>query len=94
MEELHTSPRLGDWEAKAEGEDCVNIKISESLDIEGAKIKFLGKNREPLIEMKVSSRDIHLCLRIGNPTFVEMHTKNGVSVRYVEGSGKEFYKNN
>lgn len=92
-DQLHTPPRLGDWKATCDGKDCVNILICESLEIEGAKIKFLGKDREPLLEMKVTSREIYLCLPIGNPTFVELHTKYGVSVRYIEGSGKEFYNN-
>jgi hypothetical protein len=42
--------------------------------------------------MKLNSRDIHICLAIGNPLFVELHTPNGVSVQYVKGSGKEHYK--
>jgi hypothetical protein len=92
MEDTHLSPKLNDWKAKSDGDDCVHIQISETLDIDGGRIKFLGKDREPLIEMKISSRDIHLCLKIGNPTFVEMHTNAGVSVRYIEGSGKEYYK--
>ncbi len=92
--ELHGNPTLEDWKARCDGKDCVEIKIHESLDIEGAKIKFLGKDREALVEMKVTNRDIHLCLNIGNPTFVELHTKSGVSVRYIEGSGKEYYDKN
>jgi len=90
--ESHKYPKFQDWEAFVENDNRVNIKIDESLDIEGAKIKFLGKNREPLIEMKISSRDIHICLAIGNPIFVELHTSGGVSVQYVKGSGKELYK--
>jgi hypothetical protein len=90
--ETHKYPKFQDWEAFVENENCVNVKIDESLDIEGAKIKFLGKNREPLIEMKLNSRDLHICLAIGNPIFVELHTSGGVSVQYVKGSGKELYK--
>jgi hypothetical protein len=41
--------------------------------------------------MKINSRDIHICLAIGNPLFVELHTPKGVSVQYVKGSGKEHY---
>jgi hypothetical protein len=92
--EFHEDPRLVDWRAISEKKDCVTIEIEESLDIENAKIRFLGKDREPLIEMKVTNRNINICMNIGNPTFVELHTKSGVSVRYIEGSGKEFYKNN
>jgi len=42
--------------------------------------------------MKLNSRDLHICLAIGNPIFVELHTSGGVSVQYVKGSGKELYK--
>jgi hypothetical protein len=42
--------------------------------------------------MKVNSRDIHICMSIGNPIFIELHTISGVSVKYVKGSGKELYK--
>jgi hypothetical protein len=90
--ETHKYPKFQDWEAFVENENCVNVKIDESLEIEGAKIKFLGKNREPLIEMGISSRNIRICLAIGNPIFVELHTSAGVSVQYVKGSGKELYK--
>lgn len=86
------NPKLSDWRATSDGKDCVDIEISEDVEIDGAKIRFLGKNREPLVDMKVNTRTIHLCLNIGNPTFVELHTKGGVSVRYIEGSGVEYYK--
>ena len=89
--EKHQSPSLTDWEAFVESEKCINIKIGESLDITDSKIKFLGKDREFLLEMKINSRDIHICLAIGNPLFVELHTPKGVSVQYVKGSGKEHY---
>lgn len=93
MEEKHDIPFLHDWEANVEKDNWINVKIDESLDIEGAKIKFLGDQRQNLLEMKVNSRDIHISLPIGNPLFVELHTKGGVTVKYVEGSGKKLYDN-
>lgn len=90
--EKHQAPSATDWEAFVESEKCINIKINESLDITDSKIKFLGKDREFLLEMKVNSRDIHICLAIGNPLFVELHTPKGVSVQYVKGSGRDLYK--
>jgi hypothetical protein len=86
------NPTARDWEAFVENENCIKVRIEESLDITDSKIKFLGKDREFLIELKLNSRDIHICLAIGNPLFVELHTPNGVSVQYVKGSGKEHYK--
>lgn len=90
--EKHQTPALTDWEAFVESEKCINIKIGESLDIKDSKIKFLGKDQEFLLEMKINSRNIHICLAIGNPLFVELHTPKGVSVQFVKGSGKEYYK--
>jgi hypothetical protein len=90
--EKHTDPLYNDWDAFTENDNCVSVKIDDSLDIDGSKLIFRGKDREPLIEMKVSSRDIHICMSIGNPIFIELHTVSGVSVKYVKGSGKELYK--
>jgi hypothetical protein len=42
--------------------------------------------------MKLNSHNINICLAIGNPLFVELHTPKGVSVQYVKGSGKDHYK--
>ena len=85
-------PKSSEWEAFVENDNCIRIKIQDSLDITDGRIKFLGKDREFLVEMKLNSRDIHICLAIGNPLFVELHTQGGVSVQYVKGSGKEHYK--
>jgi hypothetical protein len=88
----HQTPSVNDWEAFVDTEKCISIKINESLDITDSKIKFLGKDREFLLEMKLNSRDVNICLVTGNPLFVELHTPKGVSVQYVKGSGKEHYK--
>jgi hypothetical protein len=82
---------MEDWNATGK-DGCVHVQISEKINIEEGKLRFLGKDREPLIEMKLNSRDIHICMQIGNPIFVELHTKEGVSVRYVTGSGYDLYK--
>jgi hypothetical protein len=92
MTENHQAPSVTDWEAFVNNEKSISIKINESLDITDSKIKFLGKNREFLIEMKLNSHNINICLAIGNPLFVELHTPKGVSVQYVKGSGKDHYK--
>jgi hypothetical protein len=88
---LDNLPKAEDWNASGK-DGCVHVVISEKINIEGSKLKFLGKDREPLIEMKLNYREVHICMQIGNPLFVELHTKGGVSVRYVTGSGQDFYK--
>jgi hypothetical protein len=89
----HSDPHSRDWEAVAKNETCVSINISEYLDIEGGKIIIKGKNRESLVEMQLrDNREIYLCISVGEPMFVELHTKSGISVKYVKGSGGDLYK--
>ena len=57
MTENHQAPSVTDWEAFVNNEKSISIKINESLDITDSKIKFLGKNREFLIEMKLNSHN-------------------------------------
>ena len=38
------------------------------------------------------NREIYLCFSVGEPMFVELHTKSGISVKYVKGSGGDLYK--
>lgn len=91
--EKHSDPHFEDWEAIAKNETCVSINIEESLDIDGAKLIIKGKDRESLVEMELrGNREIYLCMSVGDPMFVELHTKSGVSVKYVKGSGNELYK--
>jgi hypothetical protein len=94
---MHTKPTLQDWKVVAVNSNCVMIKISEDLSLEGIKFKILGESRNFLFEVEPESREIVFCAPTGNPMFVELHTLSGVSVHYVEGSGKDFYnklKNN
>jgi hypothetical protein len=86
------SPSARDWEAFVENENFIKIQINDSLNIINSKVRFLGKCREFLLEMKLNSRNISIFLDISDPLFVELHTPDGVSVQYVKGSGKEYYK--
>jgi hypothetical protein len=90
---MHTRPELHDWKVVAINDNCISITIDEDLSIEGTKLKVLGENRNFLFDVVPSNRDIMLCTPTGNPMFIELHTPAGVSVHYVMGSGKEFYKN-
>ena len=89
----HTKPELADFRAVATDVGCVKITISEELDLTGASIKILGENRNFLSEIKEPEYVTDFCTYTGNPMFIELHTPDGVSVHYVEGSGKDFYKN-
>lgn len=82
---------LFNWEAFVDNENCIRININESLNITDSKIKFLGKDQEFLLELKLNSRNITIYLPITNPLFVELHTLQGVSVQYVKGTGKDHF---
>jgi len=89
----HDKPALSDFRAIATGEYCIEITISNELDLTGASLKILGENRNFLTEIKNLEYVTTVCTYSGNPMFVELHTPTGLSVQYVKGSGKEFYKN-
>jgi hypothetical protein len=89
----HTKPELNDFKAVAIDTGCIKIMISEELDIKGASLKILGENRNFITELKNIEYTTTFCTYSGNPMFIELHTPGGVSVHYVEGSGKDFYKN-
>jgi superfamily II helicase len=93
MVDKHTKPELADFRAVAIGDDCIQITISEELDLSGASLKILGENRNFLVELKNLDHITKFCTYSGNPMFIELHTPDGVSVHYVEGSGGDFYKN-
>jgi hypothetical protein len=79
---------LHDWDVKTEGDSCVHITINEDIDIKDMDLVLLSETRTPIIKMKVSSRDIFLCCHIEKPMFAQI----GHSVKYVSGSGGDFYK--
>jgi hypothetical protein len=89
----HTKPELNDFRAIATDLSCVKITISEELDLTNASLKILGENRNFLTELKNLDRITEFCTYTGKPMFIELHTPTGVAVHYIEGSGKDFYKN-
>lgn len=91
---MHTKPLLQDLEAKAESNNCIKVTINEDLSLEGAIIKVLGPNRSLMLSISNPTYSMDICFGTGEPTFIELHTKNGSSVQYVKGSGDEFYKSN
>lgn len=90
---MHTLPVLKDWKVSALDENCIKINIDPDLDLEGSSIKILGSERNLLTVISPDSYEIQFCTYTGRPMFVELHTPSGVSVKYVQGSGKDFYQN-
>lgn len=91
--EKHTKPGLNDFKAIVTDLSCIQITISEELDLTGASIKILGENRNFLTELKNLAHVTEFCTYTGKPMFIELHTPAGVAVHYIEGSGKDFYEN-
>ena len=87
----HKAPMMQDWEVKVTDKNCVKVKISYRLPLEGMEIKFLSLTRTLVSSVKPHSHTFSICLYTGSPVFVEMHTPGGVSVVYASGSGNEYY---
>ena len=77
-----------DWCVQAEGDECVHITISEDVLLTDMDLVLLNETRTPIIKMKVNTREIFLCCHTEKPMFVQI----GHSVKYVTGSGGDFYK--
>jgi hypothetical protein len=77
-----------DWDVHAEGDECVHISISEDVALTDEDLILLSDTRTPIVRMKVNTREIFLCCHTEKPMFVQI----GHSVKYVTGSGGEFYK--
>ena len=90
---MHTQPALKDWKVSVINDNCIKISIDPDLPLEEISIKVLGSERNLLDMIKPESFEIEFCSYTGRPMFVELRTSSGVSVRYVEGSGKDFYRN-
>ena len=80
-----------DWSINTEtkdGQTCVHAQIATSLDISGLEFSLLDEERKLIMRMKVNSHEIYFCTAIGEPMFAQL----GDSVKYVDGSGADFYK--
>jgi hypothetical protein len=87
----HKAPMMHDWEVKVKDDNCVEVKISYRIPLEGMSIKFLSASRTLISVVNPNAHTFDICLYTGTPMFVEMHTPGGVSVLYAKGSGKDFY---
>ena len=80
-----------DWSLKIEEDKeqgtCIHIIISEDVPIEGLIFKLLDEERKIITETEVVNREICLCTSLARPEFAQL----GDDVRYVDGSGKEYY---
>ncbi len=77
-----------DWDVIAETDECVLITIGEDIDINNLELTLINDVREPIVKLKVNSREIHICSHTEKPMFAKL----GDSVKYVRGSGKSMYE--
>jgi hypothetical protein len=83
---------LDAWTAETDGEFCVNVRIHESINLEGATIKLINGERQVMIHEKLESHDLKMCSETDKPLYVEIHVPGFLpSVRYVEHSGRATY---
>jgi hypothetical protein len=80
--------KLQSWSAKAIDDNCVDITISEDIDISDLSFSLFNETRSLIMKIKVTDRHFNVCSQNSRPTFVQL----GDSVRYVEGSGYEAYE--
>lgn len=80
-----------DWTVKSEIKDektCVHVHINDNVDLTNLFLHLLDDERKLIVELKVTSSEIYFCTAIGKPMFAEL----GHNVKYVDGTGAEFYK--
>ena len=86
--------RLDDVVATKKCENCIEIQIKDEIDLEDTTIKILGKDRNLLVKIPNPQHKTEVCLYTGSPMFVEVTNHFGSVVKYVEGSGDEYYNQN
>jgi hypothetical protein len=81
-----------DWslttEENKEHGTCIHIIINKDVPIEGLMFKLLDEERKLITSTKVLTREIYLCTSLAKPEFAQLDD----CVKYVEGSGKDYYK--
>jgi len=76
-----------EWEVTAENDNCVLVKIGESVDLTDLELTLISDIRMPIVKLKITTREIHICSHTEKPMFAQI----GNSVKYVKGSGSSMY---
>jgi len=72
-------------------ENCVTIKIDESLNRGNLTLRILGENRNLLTSINKPEYVTEICIFTDKPMFVELINGDEHIVKYVQGSGTNFY---
>lgn len=79
------------FKAEAISDHCVKITIDKKQDTKNITIKLLGENRNLLVSIVEPEYITELCSNTDKPMFVELICDGVHHVKYVEGSGNDFY---
>lgn len=82
--------RCDKWDISVDAEGMVHLDIDDVIDIDDLTLTLISDVRIPIISLKVTSYHMLFPMNICKPTFGQL----GDSVKYVSGSGNEFYKKN
>lgn len=76
-----------DWRVFADGGDCVHVSINDGVDISDQELLILSDIRSQMVKLKLTDREINICALTDKPMFAQI----GHSVKYINGSGRQFY---
>jgi hypothetical protein len=82
--------RCDKWDISVDGEGMVQLNIDRVIDIDDLTLTLISDVRIPITSLKVTSHKMSFPMNVCKPTFGQL----GDSVKYVTGSGNEFYKKN
>lgn len=73
-------------------DNCVSVEIDGSLDRDFLTLRLLGENRNLLTSIVKPEYSVEICVFTDKPMFVELINGNEHTVKYVTGSGTDYYK--
>lgn len=79
--------KSSDWSVIAENDDCILVKIEESVDLNGLELIIKDDYRIAIVKLKLETHEVRICTYTGKPMFAEI----GHSVKYVDKSGSKLY---
>lgn len=88
---MHADPHLNDWVVAVNNDNLIDVNISQDFEIGEAYVVLKDSSRCLVMKQKVVSNNFQIEIPTGEPIFMELVSPKGVSVRYVDGSGKVFY---
>jgi hypothetical protein len=78
------------WNICVDVEGNIHLAIQDVIDITDLSLTFISDVRIPITTFKITSYNMVFPFNVCKPTFAQL----GDSVKYVTGSGNEFYKKN